>query len=545
MRVGLALVVAGLIGGIALPLGSLFWLAVLNRDGSFVGFENFVRYASTPALASSAWNSVWTAAVTVVIVVPLAFGYAYALTRTCMRGRWLFNAIATIPLLAPSLLPAIALIYLFGNQGLLRPLMVEGGTIYGPSGIIAAHVFFTFPQALVLIATALASADARLYEAARALKTSQWRIFWTVTLPGARYGVISAIVVVFTEVVTDFGVAKVIGGQFPVLATDVYKQVVGQQNFPMGAVIGLVLLLPALGAFFVDRYVQKRQVALLTARAVPLEPQPVAARDWLAFGLCAIPALGILLIFAMSAWASVIQYWPYNMAFTWRHYDFAQTDPAGWGSVWNTLVLAVLTATIGTPIAFAAAYLADRSRGADALVAITRLLAVVPLAVPGLVMGIAYIFFFNAPWNPLNILYATMALLVLNTVMRQFPVTFLTATTALKGIDREFEQVSASLKVPLWQTLRRVIIPICIPTLLIIWIYFFLYAATTLSSIIFLYVTDTKTAAIAIINMDETGATASAAAMAMVIVVIAAIAKALQLLLGHWLDRRHATWRRR
>ena len=103
--------------------------------------------------------------------------------------------------------------------------------------------------------------------------TPRWRVFWTVTLPGVRYGLISAVFVVFTLVITDFGIAKVIGGQFNVLATDAYKQVIGQQNFEMGAVVGFVLLVPAVVAFALDRQIQRRQVALLSARAVPLEPR--------------------------------------------------------------------------------------------------------------------------------------------------------------------------------------------------------------------------------------------------------------------------------
>jgi iron(III) transport system permease protein len=545
MRAALQLVIAGLAASILLPLASLFALSLQDRDGSFVGLDNFARYLATPALADSIINSLGVALATVVITVPLAFGFAYCLTRTCMPLRWLFNAIATIPLLAPSLLAAIALIYLFGNQGLLRGLMAPDGTIYGPVGIIAAQVFFTFPQALILLITGLAAADARLYEAATALGTPAHRVFLTVTLPGARYGLISAVFVVFTQVVTDFGVAKVIGGQFNMLATDVYKQVVGQQNFSMGAVIGLVLLFPAVAAFLVDRHVQSRQIALLTARAVPLVPQPNRRRDWLAFGFCAVIAALILLMIGTAAWASFVTYWPYNLSLTLRHYDLDEADSAGWSAVWNTLRLGFWTACLGTPLAFFGAYLMDRTRRAGRLADAGRMLAVLPLAVPGLVLGIAYIFFFNAPWNPLSILYGTMALLVLNTVVHLFPVCHLTATTALKSIDREFESVSASLKVSTARTLWRVTLPLCLPTVLNIWIYFFLNAATTLSAIIFLYVTDTKTASIAIVNMDEAGATAAAAAMAMMIVLACATVKGLQLVLGAALERSTQAWRRR
>ena len=127
-----------------------------------------------------------------------------------------------VPILVPSLLPGLALVYLFGNQGLLKGALL-GHSIYGPIGIVMAEVFTTFPHALLIILAALALADARLYEAAVALRASRPKIFWTVTLPGARYGLISATFVVFTTVVTDFGAPKVIGGQYNVLATDVLQ----------------------------------------------------------------------------------------------------------------------------------------------------------------------------------------------------------------------------------------------------------------------------------------------------------------------------------
>ena len=190
-----------------------------------------------------------------------------------MRFKGFFRLVVMVPILVPSLLPGIALVYLFGNQGVLKDLLM-GNSIYGPIGIVIGSVFFTLPHAYIIIQTALSIADARLYEAATALRASPWKTFWTVTVPGARYGLISAGFVVFNLVITDFGLPKVIGGQYNVLAVDIYKQVIGQQNFEMGAVVSVVLLIPALLAFTVDRLMQRRQVALLTARSVALQPKP-------------------------------------------------------------------------------------------------------------------------------------------------------------------------------------------------------------------------------------------------------------------------------
>ena len=144
---------------------------------------------------------------------------------------------------------------------------------------------------MLIITTALAISDARLYEAAVTLRASPWRTFWTVTIPGARYGLISAAFVVFNLVITDFGLPKVIGGQYNMLAVDIYKQVIGQQNFEMGAVVSVVLLIPAMLAFAIDRIIQRKQVALLSARSVVYQPKPNPSFDWLCFGYCSLIAI--------------------------------------------------------------------------------------------------------------------------------------------------------------------------------------------------------------------------------------------------------------
>jgi iron(III) transport system permease protein len=483
------------------------------------------------------------AALSTAVVVPLAFLYAYSLTRTTMPLRWLFQGISLIPIFAPSLLPGIALIYLFGTQGFFKALV--GGQIYGIKGIVIAQIFYCFPHAVLILTTALRTADARLYEAADALGASKLRVFFTVTLPGAKYGVVSAAMVVFTLVITDFGVAKVIGGNFNVLATDVYKQVIGQQNFSMGAVVGMVLLVPAALAFAVDRLVQRKQVALLTARAVPLEPRPKFTRDALFTLFCVIVSIFILAIIGMAAWGSLIKYWPYNLSLTWANYDFEKFDANGWDSLLNSVTMAAGAAIFGTILMFAGAWLTERTRGFAAVRGLVQLLAFLPMAVPGLVLGLGYIFFFNARGNPLNFLYATMAILVINSVAHFYTVGHLTATTALKQIDPEFEAVSASLKVPVWRTFLRVTVPICLPAILDIAIYLFVNAMTTVSSVIFLYSPDTKLASVAALNIEEAGTTAAAAALCLVIVVISATVKGLHLVADRFLFDRLQRWRRR
>jgi len=223
--------------------------------------------ATDPSLYQSIEQSISAAGAATLAVLTLSFLYAYGLTRTCMPLKSFFNIVAMIPLLAPSLLPAISLVYIFGNQGIAKEFFL-GHTIYGPIGIVMGLVIWVFPPALMILKTSLQNTDGRLYEAATVMRSSPLRTFFVVTLPSIKYGLISAMFVVFTLTATDFGVAKVIGGQYNVLATDLFKQVIGQQNFQMGAVVGIVSLLPAVLAFFVDRYVQRKQVSLLSSRSV-------------------------------------------------------------------------------------------------------------------------------------------------------------------------------------------------------------------------------------------------------------------------------------
>jgi iron(III) transport system permease protein len=544
MRAFMALIGVYLTASLAAPLFVMLSKSVNDHDGNFIGIAHYLEYFSTPALSYSILNSLEVAAVSTAITVVLAYVFAYALARSCMPFKGTFKSIALIPILVPSLLPGIALIYIFGNQGFLKGLLF-GHEIYGPIGIVIAEVFYCLPHALLILITALSISDARLYEAALALRASKARIFFTVTLPGTRYGLISAAFVVFTLVITDFGAPKVIGGKFDVLAVDIYKQVIGQQNFEMGAVVSVVLLIPALLAFFVDRLIQRRQVAQLSARAVPLIPQPSPRFDWLMFGFCALVAVFVLGMIGVCQFAAVIKFYPYDLSFALKNYNFDRMDGGGWAAYHNSIRLAAYTAAFGTVIVFVGAYLVEKGRRLGLGRGVFQFLAMMPMAVPGMVLGLAYIFFFNAPGNPLHFLYGTMAILVICTITHFYTVAHLTAVTALKQMDAEFEAISASLKQPIHRMFMRVTVPVCMPAILDISIYLFVNAMTTVSAVVFLYSSDTTLASVAVLNMDDAGDIAPAAAMGMMIFYTNAVVRLLHAVLTRGIFVRTQAWRRR
>jgi iron(III) transport system permease protein len=307
----------------------------------------------------------------------------------------------------------------------------------------------------------------------------------------------------------------------------------------------MILLVPAVLAFVVDRFNQRRQVALLSARAVPFAPKPQARRDALFTAFCVLVAGCIIGTYAVAVWGSFVRYWPYNLSLTLAHYDFGTVEPSGWEPYFNSLRMAAAAAVLGTGIVVVGAYLIEKLKVFPAGRAAAQFLAMLPMAVPGLVLGLGYVFFYNASWNPLGWLYGTLILLVVNTVAHFYTVAHITATTALKQIDPEFEAVSASLKVPFWRTFARVTVPISLPAILDIAVYLFVNALTTVSAVIFLYGSGTKLASIAVVHMDEAGAIASAAAMATMIMLTAVIAKAVHLAVDRVVFARLQAWRRR
>ncbi|MDO9404043.1 MAG: putative 2-aminoethylphosphonate ABC transporter permease subunit [Polaromonas sp.] len=541
----LLLIACALVYFLAFPLLAILQQALLGKDGELVFLDNFIAYAQTPALLESLWNSVWVSGAVTLIAVPLAFGFACALTRSCMPFKPLFRGITLIPLLAPSLLAAISLIYWFGNQGVLKDAMQAVGIseIYGAPGIVIAECFAVFPHALMILVTALSLSDKRLYEAADAMGTSAARKFFTITLPGAKYGLISAALVTFTLVITDFGIPKVIGGNFNVLATDIFKLVIGQQDFARGSVVAILLLAPAILTFAVDHHVSKRQTAMLTARAVPYRPESSRGYDAAMTLYCSFIAFLVLAMLGMAVFASFASFWPYNLQPSLRHYTMGLVDAEVGAGFINSLKMAAGTAFFGTALVFCGAYLLEKTRGMQGLHGLVRLLAMLPMAVPGLVLGLGYIFFFNAPGNPLNGLYHSLALLTLCTIVHFYTTGHLTAVTALKSLDGEFEAVSASLKVPFFKTFWRVTLPICTPALVDIARYFFINAMTTISAVVFLYSPETKVASIAILNLDEAGEMGAAAAMAVLIGVASTIATLLFMLLAWFVNRRTQAWR--
>lgn len=513
--------------GVGEPIKQLIIRSVSDNQGYFIGLKNFIDYFSNAGLVDALLHSLIVSMMVMLLSVSMAFAIALGIVRSQLWGKTMLYSFIQLPLFVPSIFPCLGLIYLFGGQGLLTPYL-PSFELYGPVGVIMGGVIFTLPHAVLMLVTTLRGIDTRLYQAASSLGANPWRQFTSVTLANSRYGLISAGFVVFTLTMTDFGIAKVLAGQYSMLATEIYKQVIGQQNFSMGATISLLLVVPTCIAFFVDGWARKQQARLANNQTVH-EVKPILTRDLLSTLICWTPCLGLFSVIGVVVWGSLIAYWPYDFSFTYANYDFDALG-YGWQPYWNSLILAILVAVLGVVITFCTSYLTLRINAPLILINAVRFFALLPLSIPGTVLGLAYIFAFNHPDSLLNVWQGSFVILAFNTIVHLFSVSFLTFNNTIGRLDSSYERVGASLSIPQWLTFFRVIVPLSRYTLLDVFFYLFVNALTTVSAVVFLYSHDTLLASIVILNMDDSGNLAGASAMGTLLLVTALIVKLLHIL---------------
>jgi iron(III) transport system permease protein len=506
--------------------------------GRVLTLENYISYFTNPRMFRSLTNSLIVSLVTTVITTVLAFFFAYGLTRTTIRGKGIFYTISTLPLIAPSIIQGLALILLFGKNGLItRYVLHTDWNIYGATGIIVAECLYCFPNALFILYTTLSAVDTRLDEAAQSLGATALKTFYKVTLPSAKYGIASAAALTFNLTITDFGVPVVIGGNYSVLATEIYQQVIGMQRFNLGATISVILLIPSVAAFLLNYYLTKKSYALISGQARPFLQPSRPFKKWAFTLYCWIPCIFILIVFATVFLGSFVKVWPYDFSLTLKHYDFPSLGGIAplwtkfWASIlrgewqsiiaykyapiWNSLWVSILVAIGGASLTLLAGYIVEKKKPKGEQILYT--LSVLPAAIPGIVMGLGYILAFNKPYF---FIYGTFWIVIINIIICNFTLGVLSSIANLKQIDKSIEEAAVSLGADPITTFTRVVFPLTKTAFFSNMTFFFMRSMTTISAVIFLVSAKVKLAAIEIVFLDIDGRTASANAMCTIIILI-------------------------
>jgi iron(III) transport system permease protein len=505
-------------GVLALLLTFVVWPVVRVLAMSLIGPLGVAQYAAffnSWRLARILVNSLLVSAVSTVVTVVVALILAYAVTRTTVPGKRFVSLMSLLPLISPPFLVSLSFILLFGRNGVITRALGLEWSIYGFHGIVVAQVFTFLPQAYILLANVLANIDTSLEEAAENLGAGLVTTLRRVTLALARPGLASAALIVFILCMTDFGNPILIGGRYNVLATEIYAQVIGMNDFPAAAVMSAVLLVPCLAAYVVNTYVVGRRsyVTLSAGARTTLRTTPASVR-WPLFALSLAIALAIALIYALIPLGSLVRLWGTDWSLSLAHYAFRSTAEGAWPIV-NSVKLAALSGVIGTALALLTAYVVERRRppGARAIEALSLL----PAALPGTVIGVGYILAFNVP--PL-VLTGTVWVLVTSVIFWKFPVAMLAAVNTLKQIDPAIEEAAVSLGAGPVRTFTRVVLPLLTGTAFSIFIYFFVNGMVTVSAVIFLIYPGFNLGSVAILAQVENGYPGVACALGTIILAI-------------------------
>jgi iron(III) transport system permease protein len=498
---------------VAYPLWSIFRMSFISPRGGW-SLSNYALFFSEPRLVGIVFNTFAMTITTTIITMILAYLFSYAMVHSAIPFKRAWILIALSPLFAPSLIHALGFQFLLGRNGLLNMAFNLGFSIYGFWGLVFSNTLYAFPHAVLILRSSLAFADQRIYESATMLGASGWRIFRTVTVPASRYGLMSAAFIVFAVTITDFGNAIIIGGNYKVLATEIYTQVVGQANFNLGAVVSMVLLFPTAIAIGMERWITKRQPALVTDKFVPLRVKPRRAFDAIMLVCVGLICTAIITVIGIVIYASLVRLWPYSMVLTLHNYLEPELQN-GFEPLLNSIWMALMTAILGVSVTTLAAYVVHKMSGRFSR--ILYFFSILPGAVPGMVLGLGYIFVFNNPANPLVFLYGSLLLLSICTSYHFHAQGFLTAITSFKQVSAVFDEASAMLGGSIIRTLRKVTLPIIWPSLVRSSVFFFMQAMVTLSAVIFLFSPASTVASVVVVQLEDFGDMSAAAAFATLI----------------------------
>jgi iron(III) transport system permease protein len=530
----LALPVLGLLVFFVHPLLAVLWRSVTDAQGMFT-LANYGRLFDDPGLPRAAAHSVAIGLATTLTTMALGVCLAMTLHRSHVPGKRLIRAALLLPMLAPSLVLGLGLVCLLGRNGLVHRLTGVPTDIYGFWGLLLVNTLYGLPQVVIIVSAALERTPVRHYDAAASMGATPWRQFLDVTVPRLRFAMLAAAFLVFTETLTDFGSAVVIGGSYRVLAMEIYSKVVGQLDFAMGATLGVVLLVPALFSVWLGRLAKRRQDSGDASPGRALAPMPHAPRD-IALGLVSLLAvLPIVAVIGTVAYVSLVKLWPYNRALTLANYTGGM--PEGFGPVATSLGVSLLAASVGVVMVFALA--AGLRRAPPAVARPLQVLASLPAAVPGMVLGLGYVLAFNhgalSPW-----LYGSVAIVAACSLYHYHAQAFLTMQTGMRHVPDALEDAVASFGGDTRHVLRDAVFPFAMPAAVSSFFYLFMRSMVTLSGVIFLVTPDLGLASVAVMRLDENGFLAQAAAYAMCVVVAGALALgAMRFLLHVIKDRRH------
>lgn len=466
---------------LAVPVVQLLLKSILG--GSGISLEYYKAVFTGRGFGKAVGNSFLIAGVSATVTTLLAFFMAYTIHYTNIASFYkkIIRGVAVLPMLLPTITYGFAIIYSFGKQGLLTKLFgTQLFEIYGFNGLLLGYVIYTLPISFMLIDNTMRFIDKKYMIVSRIMGDNGLSTFW-ITVVRPLLGTLAAsFIQSFFLCFTDFGIPASVGGEFDVIASVLYNQMLGSiPDFNKGAVVAVVMLVPSIVSILVLHYLEKYNVRYNKISAIEIKRN--IKRDTACGIISGIFMLCIVSIFLVIFIIPFVEEWPYNIQFTLKNFQNVLSDPNLSNVYTNSLFVAVVTAVCGTLTAYGAALVTARSTINSKLKSVIESIALITNTIPGMVLGLAFLFAFSG-----SSLQNTFFIIIICNIVHFFSTPYLMMKNSLTKMNASWE-TTAKLMGDNWiKTVIRIVTPNAVSTILEVFSYYFINAMVTISAVIFI-----------------------------------------------------------
>lgn len=462
------------------PIISLFFKSIF--DSSFTS-EFYISVFKENNFFTALLNSFKIAILSGVISVAFAFVIAYAVHYTSLPKfiKNIISFVVVLPMFLPTITYGFAIIYSFGKQGLItRILGKQLFDIYGFYGLLIGYVIYTVPVAFMLLNNTMEYVDKKTLIVSKTMGDNNLSTFYIAILRPLMGTFAGAFVQVFFLCFTDFGIPASVGGNYNVVATLLYNQMLGGiPDFNRGAVIAMIMLIPSVGSICILQILEKFNIRYNKISHADLRKNVLRDLSWASFGV--LISIIIVSIFAVIFVVPMVEEWPYKTGISFEHFKDVFTDNQLLSVYINSLLMSLLTAFLGTFIAYGSALITARSNLSYKYKKVIESIALITSAIPGMVLGVAYLFVFSG-----TSLQNTMILMVLCNIVHYFSTPYMMIKNSLSKMNSSWE-TTAMLMGDSWvKTILRVVTPNALSSLIEVFSYYFINSMVTISAIIFI-----------------------------------------------------------
>ena len=466
---------------LAIPIIRLLVESFVSDTG--ISIANYIEVLAGKGFMTALINSIAVSASSAMLATVLAFFLAYSIQYTNLSRTFktAVHTLALLPMLLPTITYGFAIIYSFGKQGLLTRLFGRQlFDIYGFNGLLFGYVIYTLPVSFILILNTMGYIDKKFMIVSRVMGDSPFRTFMQTVIRPLLGTLAASFVQCFFLCFTDYGIPASVGGEYEVIATVLYNEMLGSiPNFNRGAVVAMMMLIPSVLSIALLKYLERYNVRY--SKISQIEFKKDNFRDGICAAGSSLIILSILAIFAVIFVVPFVREWPYQVQFTMEHFSEVLNDSSLFGVYKNSIFVAVSTALFGLLITYGAALATARSGLNGRLKGVIDAIALVTNTIPGMVIGIAFMFIFTG--TPLQ---NTFPLIILCNVVHYFSTPYLMMKNSLSKLNSSWETTAALMGDNWIKTIIRIVTPNMTSTILEVFSYYFVNAMVTVSAVIFI-----------------------------------------------------------